>query len=420
MANKNDLFDFDETTAANNDNVQGANIAENCAPSGINNAIRGLAAIVKRAVGSQGGAIASAATTPIGAAGTALYATITGTTTITSFGSVAAGTLRIVEFTGALTLTHNATALKLPGSANITTAAGDIAFVISLGSGNWKCLHYGKADGSPVSLGSGGSLTLTSTDAGATDGPVVNLDRNSASPAANDEIGQINFFGRDSGSNSTNYGSLDCIIIDPTDTSEDGNVRLVAVVNGAPTAALQAANGVLIGSPAGGFKGTGTLNASNLHVAGDRIIPQINRYYDEYAANAALSTTIPLDDTVPTSSEGTQILTRSVMTTSNTQRVRVRVNGFGEQTTSGAAMIMALFRGTTCVQVSVFDPGAGLYVESRCISLEYEEQPGVAGNYTYSVRVGASSGNMRMNGTESARLFGGAAKTTMVIEVFEP
>jgi hypothetical protein len=76
MANKNDLFDFDEITALNNDNIQGANIAENCAPSGINNAIRGLASIVKRAIGSQGSAIASAATTAIGAPGTALYTTI--------------------------------------------------------------------------------------------------------------------------------------------------------------------------------------------------------------------------------------------------------------------------------------------------------------------------------------------------------
>lgn len=138
MANKNDLFDFDETTALNNDNVQGANIAENCAPSGINNAIRGLASIIKRALGSQGSAIASAATTAIGAAGTALYTTVTGTTAITSFGTVGAGTLRIIEFTGALVLTHNATSLKLPGSANITTAAGDVGFFLSLGSGNWK------------------------------------------------------------------------------------------------------------------------------------------------------------------------------------------------------------------------------------------------------------------------------------------
>ena len=177
MANKNDLFDFDETTAVNNDNVQGANIAENCAPSGINNAIRGLAAIVKRAIGSQGSAIASAATTAIGGAGTALYTTISGTTPITSLGSVGAGTFRIIEFTSGLTLTHNGTSLKLPGSANITTAAGDVGYFVSLGSGNWKCLHYSKADGSAVASFSG---TLTSTDAGAAEGPDFIADRKNA------------------------------------------------------------------------------------------------------------------------------------------------------------------------------------------------------------------------------------------------
>lgn len=164
MADKNDLFDFDETTASNNDNVQGANIAENCAPSGINNAIRGLASIVKRAIGSRGGAIASAATTAIGAPGTALYTTVTGTTAITSLGTVGAGTLRIIEFTGALTLTHNATSLKLPGGANIVTAPGDVGFFLSLGSGNWKCLHFSRADGRAVTSFTG---TLTSTDSGA-------------------------------------------------------------------------------------------------------------------------------------------------------------------------------------------------------------------------------------------------------------
>ena len=145
MPNRNDLFDFDETTASNNDNVQGANIAENCAPSGINNAIRGLASIVKRAVGSQGNAIASAATTAIGAPGTALYTKITGATAITSFGTVAAGTLRILEFEGALTLTHNATSLILPGAANITTATGDVMLAISEGSGNWRVLNFQQA-----------------------------------------------------------------------------------------------------------------------------------------------------------------------------------------------------------------------------------------------------------------------------------
>src|ERR1700742_2604485 len=55
--------------------------------------------------------IASAATTDIGNAASTAVA-ISGTTTITSFGT-AANCIRFVRFTGALTLTHNATSLVL-------------------------------------------------------------------------------------------------------------------------------------------------------------------------------------------------------------------------------------------------------------------------------------------------------------------
>lgn len=88
-----------------------------------------------------GANISSAATTDIGAA-TGDYAKVTGTATITSLGTVQAGIRRIIEFTGTLTLTHNGTSLILPGATNITTAAGDVATFVSLGSGNWKCVSY--------------------------------------------------------------------------------------------------------------------------------------------------------------------------------------------------------------------------------------------------------------------------------------
>lgn len=76
--------------------------------------------------------IASAATTDIGAA-TGNFVHVTGTTTITGFGTVAAGARRLVVFDGALALTHNATSLILPTGANITTAAGDAALCVSEG-----------------------------------------------------------------------------------------------------------------------------------------------------------------------------------------------------------------------------------------------------------------------------------------------
>lgn len=99
---------------------------------------------------AKGTDIASSGTTNIGAA-TGNYVNITGTTTITAFDIVQAGTHRWVQFTGILTLTYNATSLILPTSANIVTVAGDTALFVSLGSGNWKCASYNRANGSAVS-----------------------------------------------------------------------------------------------------------------------------------------------------------------------------------------------------------------------------------------------------------------------------
>ena len=93
--------------------------------------------------------VASATTTDIGAAATS-EVLITGTTTITGFGTSNAGIVRRGIFAGALTLTHNATSLILPGGANITTAANDSFVARSLGSGNWIVTQYQKATGQAV------------------------------------------------------------------------------------------------------------------------------------------------------------------------------------------------------------------------------------------------------------------------------
>lgn len=119
---------------------------------------------------AKGADIASSGTTDIGAA-TGNYVNITGTTTITALGTVQAGTRRNVNFNGALTLTHNATSLILPGGANITTVAGDTATFISLGSGNWICLQYQKT----TVTGTGGAVqantpSLTTPNIGAATG----------------------------------------------------------------------------------------------------------------------------------------------------------------------------------------------------------------------------------------------------------
>jgi len=84
--------------------------------------------------------IASASVCDIGAAASTAVA-ISGTTTITSFGAVA-NCIRFVRFTGALTLTHNASSLILLGGANHTTVVGDTAIYRSDASGNWREVAY--------------------------------------------------------------------------------------------------------------------------------------------------------------------------------------------------------------------------------------------------------------------------------------
>lgn len=96
---------------------------------------------------AEGAEIASASTVNIDAA-TGNFAHLTGTTAITAF-TIAQGTWMLVCFDGVLTLTHNANIL-CPGSASITTAAGDMALLVGEG-GNVARVLYFRANGAPLS-----------------------------------------------------------------------------------------------------------------------------------------------------------------------------------------------------------------------------------------------------------------------------
>lgn len=105
--------------------------------------------------------IASATTTDLGTA-PAHVVLITGSNTITSFGSSASlsAPIYIIRFAASLTLTFNAVSLFLPGSASIITTPGDSALVEYLGSGNWKVLGYF----SVLGAGTGGTAKIKPAD----------------------------------------------------------------------------------------------------------------------------------------------------------------------------------------------------------------------------------------------------------------
>lgn len=120
---------------------------------------------------TEGAAVASAATVNLDRANvTGNLIHITGTTGISAV-TLAQGAFRWVVFDGALTLTHSSN-LLLPGSANITTVAGDRALLVGEGSGVTRCMWFILGDGKPlienaeIQLGLGTETTTLTTGTG--------------------------------------------------------------------------------------------------------------------------------------------------------------------------------------------------------------------------------------------------------------
>jgi hypothetical protein len=125
--------------------------------------LRTAYAFIKMLV-EQGGDLASASSVTPPSTGAVFD--ITGTTSITALASTNSwnGRRVVLQFDGALTLAHSSN-LALPGSANITTAAGDVAEFLQRGSGAWRCINYTRADGSIVgSTVTSGTYTPTLTN----------------------------------------------------------------------------------------------------------------------------------------------------------------------------------------------------------------------------------------------------------------
>ena len=125
------------------------------------------------------------------------------------------------------------------GDYYVVSTAGTQTFggvQLFFGLGDW--IVYNGAVWQRVEGGSDGNfanVTLTSTDAGATASPLLDLYRDSASPAASDTLGQIEFNGEDSAGNKQQYAVIHGSILSPTSTAEAGQIHFETATAGAST-----------------------------------------------------------------------------------------------------------------------------------------------------------------------------------------
>lgn len=110
----------------------------------------------------------------------------------------------------------------------------------------------------------GDLLTIRSTDAGA--GAMgIKLDRNSASPAAADTLGDLQIAGRDDAATARVFSILRGILRDPAAATAEGELQVMQLLAGSLTTALAIRNGLVIGGASGGFQGTGTINGTGFY-----------------------------------------------------------------------------------------------------------------------------------------------------------
>lgn len=368
-----------------------------------------VSATISNALLAMGTNVASATTTDLGAADSD-YVTVTGTTTITGLGSTTTKNHVWVKFSGALTLTHNATSLILPTGANITTVAGDVAEFVRISGSNWQCVGYHPVSGNPVNnqffrtesdIASAGTTTLTTAANIWRITGTTTITAFGSSASATYPL----YFVRFSGALTLTHNATSLILPGSANiTTADGD-----------TATL-----LYLGS--GNWKCLAYNKVSGKQVASiartdlpDGCIVQ--RTYAEYTANTDLTVAIPIDNTPPQNTEGTEVVTASLTPTSTTNRIRVTFSAFGTSNTGALTLVAALFIDTAASAVKAIASTSSSGTEPTNLTFFYEYVPGDTSSHTYKIRVGGeTSAAVRLNGSNTAKLFGGVEAATLIVE----
>jgi hypothetical protein len=262
--------------------------------------------------------------------------------------------------------------------------------------------------------GLGDAFVARSTDTGASSGPDITLDRDSATPAAADRLGNVKFRGNDSNGDTFLYSLIQGKIVDPTVSSEDGGFWFQTVVAGTMADRFGMEQGFFAASLTD--PGTGKINASGYSIADKAISnPVLQVVQTQTGAVATGTTTVPIDDSIPQNTEGDEYMTLAITPKVATSKLKIEVTILLGTGGSGT-LTAALFQDSTADALAA----AGTRVDNTNslypITFVHYMTSGTTSATTFKVRAGASgAGTTTFNGVSAGRLYGGVAASSITI-----
>lgn len=134
-------------------------------------------------------------------------------------------------------------------------------------------------------------------------------------------------------------------------------------------------------------------------------------------AVATGTTLMPIDDTIPQNTEGTEFMTLAITPTSATNKLVIEVVAFVSSSVASCQMVVALFQDSTANALAVSDMTLSATATAPAtIPLTHSMVSGTTSSTTFKIRIGTNSaGTTTFNGQAGTRLFGAITKSHITI-----
>jgi hypothetical protein len=134
------------------------------------------------------------------------------------------------------------------------------------------------------------------------------------------------------------------------------------------------------------------------------------------------TSSIPVDNTIPLSTEGTQVWSQVITPSATSSTIRLSLLTQLSTATGDTNIVVSLFRGTTCIAAYIHGVDAIGFTSASTtwhamVPFEMVDSPATTAATTYSLRVGITSGTWYFGRGSSATLAGANTGSYIVQEI---